>query len=117
MAIAKEQIIAMLAYPRLHLRDARDLTDCHHDGLYDQFDPDCADCHHQAECAWLHSNDEFVDLCSKPIPQLIEALDFARMQVDADLLRYRHDTLSCRCEACFWLRGAAAILDRYYREA
>lgn len=110
VADGRDDIIALLAYPRKRLGAFVGLEDCTHDGFLDASDPSCGDCRYLPECQWLYSNDEFADLGVKPIEKLIEALDFATELIEAQMMCSDHSSKNCTCESCSWVREARALL-------
>ena len=107
----KQRIIEALAYPRKLVRNQIDPSECSHNGHFNSTDGDCQDCYHNAECEWLHSNDEFVALQSKSADELEGALEFAIGFVDALVTRRGHQTRTCCCEACVWLRDTEELFN------
>jgi hypothetical protein len=107
----KHRIIEALAYPRTLVRNHIDPSECSHSGHFNATDDECQDCYHNAECEWLHSNDEFVALQGKSIEELEGALEFAIGFVDALVTRRGHHTRTCRCEACVWLRDTEQLFN------
>ena len=107
----KQRIIEALAYPRVLVRNQIDPSECSHNGHFNTMDGECQDCYHNAECEWLHSNDEFVALQSKSAEELEGALEFAIGFVDALCTRRGHQTRTCGCEACIWLRDTEQLFN------
>ena len=106
----KKRTIEMLSYPRDRMRDGRELDQCSHTGFPDRADPHCRECRYAADCDWLYSYDEFVDLNAKPLEELVAALEFTTGYLEAEMDRIGHDPASCRCEGCTWLQDARRYL-------
>lgn len=102
----RDQILRLLRYPRSVLGTLAPLASCSHAGFLDPKDPGCHDCDYEIECAWLYSNDEFADLGEKPLSALLEALDYAAALIEAQITGAGHDSCSCACEWCAWVRAA-----------
>lgn len=113
----RERIIRTLDYPRALARGNMELHSCAHAGDYDAGDQRCRQCEYELECDWLLHHDLDAMLQAKPLDELAEALNFALSYVDAQVTRWGgHARRRCRCEACRWLREAAA-LDRQLSRA
>jgi hypothetical protein len=107
----KDKIIQTLAYPRLLVRGSMSLEDCEHNGNYAGGDSRCDDCEFALECRWLCNADEFAALERKPMEDVLDALDFAVDYVRAQTACAGHDSLTCRCNSCEWLRASELLLD------
>ena len=107
----KQQIIELLAFPRTLVRDHLELETCPHNGFFDQGDMRCLQCENGMECEWLYSNDEFAALQKHSLKRLTDALEFAVFYVEAEIARWGHDTLSCSCDSCKWLRRAQQMVE------
>ncbi len=109
----REQILDMLAFPRLLVRARIDLENCSHAGNFAPGDPVCANCADRLECGWLYQNDAFSGLGEKHIDDLVEALDFAVDFVDASSFRSGHPPKTdCPCDVCVWLEKARQLYAR-----
>ncbi len=109
--MVKDKIIQALAYPRALVRANLELENCFHGGNYAAEDGTCQTCDYGPECQWLYSNDEFVALKQKSAEQLVDSLGFALECVNAQVTQWRHNQLTCQCEACAWLRSTQALYD------
>ena len=110
MIYRRDDIFALLTYPRRILGTLVQLEGCSHAGFLDAADPDCHECDYLAGCRWLYSNDEFADLSAKPIEKLIEALGLATELIEAQMTRGQHRSRSCKCESCRWVRECRVFL-------
>ena len=109
----REQILEMLAFPRLFIRSRIDVDRCSHAGNFAPGDPVCAHCEDWVECSWLYKNDAFSGLSEKHMGDLIEALDFAVDFIDASSFRSGHPPAAdCSCDVCVWLDKARQLYDR-----
>ncbi len=111
MIIMKDKLIELLAYPRFQLRDDMSFEDCPHSGLYNGEARDCGQCEYAPECKWLYCNDEFAALKSRPVEALAAALGFALGYVDKEVDSWGHNSQTCQCDACTWLRAASALFE------
>jgi len=109
-AMLRAVVLDLLHYPRRVFQDEQELDECLHGGFYNQDEQDCELCEVLSRCRWLSSNDDFVALDQKPTAHLLDALQFARDQIVANVLIHPHPE-RCRCEACSWLVIADACLD------
>jgi len=107
--VPRRAVIDALSYPRQLLHGSLNLESCPHGGFYSPGDTGCQDCDDRPECQWLYHNDEFVALDRKSDHDLAQALDFAICYVTAQAAG--HDTRSCHCASCAWLRGALPLYD------
>ena len=107
----RDRIIRALNYPTALIRGSVELHSCSHGGNYDQQDQACSDCNFEPECAWLIGHDENVSLNEKPIAVLIEALEYCYGYVDARATQLGHQSDSCNCDACRWLRDAGHLME------
>ena len=106
----KSRIIRALRYPRALMRGNIALDQCTHSGHYNESDQECGDCYYGLECEWLFGNDESVAVEEKSLPALIEALEYCHGYVDAHTTEWGHDSKSCPCEACAWLRDTEELM-------
>lgn len=108
----KKEVIIALMFPRTLIRGEIAPVECPHAGNYAPKDRRCLECYCGAECEWLFSNDEFVALEEKSLDELEGALEFAVGYVDAQVLRLGHNTSTCRCDACAWLKTGMSLIDQ-----
>ena len=114
----KEQIIEMLDFPRMLVRSDIDFENCTHAGNFAPGDPICGDCASRLECSWLYHNDDFSGLREKRLPQLLKALEFALVFVEASSFRSGHrPKRRCPCEVCAWLYRARDLHEEIGRSA
>jgi hypothetical protein len=106
------KILAALRFPRQVAEGSIELQDCPHDGSFDPQDPQCLGCRFGGECEWLLHHDRYVDLVNKPLPDLVEALEFGIGYVDALVTRWGHNQHTCQCDACVWLRDARRLHNK-----
>lgn len=104
--MSRATLIHLLQYPRRFV-SAQVLSEpCDHGWNHAESQPDCEHCWHNLACSWLTHNDDSVDLESRSIAQLMEALELALGQVDAHLVSNGHDRRRCHCDTCAWYRQA-----------
>ncbi len=108
----RKKLIDALSFPRQLVHDGLELDKCPHNGFYSESDPRCGRCEQQIECEWLLRNDEFVALQQKPLADLVDALEFALMHVNAYAGTAGHEVRACHCEVCGWLRKAQRLYHR-----
>jgi hypothetical protein len=107
----RECIIEHLAYPRDLIRTAGIPEDCRHGGEYCPADPGCRTCLYDIDCRWLCTVDQCSALPLKTTDQLADSLAFAVEYVTARILDLRHNSHTCHCDHCQWLRSARRLLN------
>ena len=112
MSAMKTSIIAALAYPLNLVNGEQDLEECGHNGLFSSRSGDCSACPQGPECHWLYRHGEYVDLEGKSLPELEDALAFTIGYVDSKSIEWQHNSASCKCEACAWLRSSRRLYDQ-----
>ena len=108
----KNEIIKTLEYPRLLVRGSVSVENCEHGGNYAHDDIRCDDCEFALECRWLCNADEFSALEGKSMDTVVDALDFAVDYVRAQTACAGHNSISCRCTSCDWLRSSESLLEK-----
>lgn len=109
----RRRILEALDYPRQVAMANVDLSACPHSGFFKSMDTTCSRCAKNYECDWLNSTDEFSDLAGKPMEFLYRALTFGIDYVDACNSVENHETNSCECDTCDWLREARLLVREY----
>ncbi len=107
----RDRIIQALRFPTILIREGVELHSCSHSGNYRRQDESCDDCYFEPECAWLFGHDENVSLHDKPLADLVEALEYCYGYMDARATQLGHQSESCRCDACRWLRDAEHLME------
>ncbi|MGA7802316.1 MAG: hypothetical protein WCC36_16075 [Gammaproteobacteria bacterium] len=102
----EDKVINLLDFPRFQVREYLDLDGCAHSGNYDRDDRECRQCGFGMECEWLNRNDEIAMLKQRRLEELDHALDTAISYVQARAAGWEHDTRTCHCDSCEWLREA-----------
>lgn len=87
-----------------------ELDDCPHDGRFQSRDPQCRTCEFMYQCTWLESNEPFVALAQRPLPELVNALRFSIDYVDSQNHREGKPVSKCVCETCRWLSMARRLV-------
>lgn len=100
----RHKIIEALTYPRLIIRNRLDLEGCPHHGHYASNTSVCWECSKQHECAWLFSHDEYIALEQKTDGVLVDALEFAIHYISGFCVSEDHDSATCACDTCTWLK-------------
>ena len=113
----RKNIIKLLEFPRKILQDnlATKIDSCAHSCLYCKDDETCQECHDGPECSWLYRNDYRAELDKKGLKQLIHELEFVILSVQALVAQWQHESLSCQCETCEWLRKTQDLFDELHR--
>lgn len=112
----KAKVIATLAYPQSLVGGVQDLEECRHAGLFSSAARDCATCAQERECHWLYKNGEYAALEDKSLRELEDVLAFALGYVDSMVLQRQHNSSSCKCESCVWLRSARRVYHAVLEE-
>jgi len=109
----RNNIIKLLEFPRVILQDNLNvkIDSCPHSCLFCKEDKTCQECHDGAECEWLYRNDYHAELDKKGLKQLIHELEFVILSVQALVAQWQHESLSCQCETCEWLRTTHEFFD------
>ncbi|MEJ2643889.1 MAG: hypothetical protein P8180_02975 [Gammaproteobacteria bacterium] len=102
----EDKVVNLLDFPRYQVREYLDLSGCPHSGYYDGHDPRCRNCEFGMECQWLNRNDEIATLKQQRLEELDNALDLAICYVESRATGWGHDTRTCHCDSCEWLREA-----------
>ncbi len=104
----REEIVELLEFTRRWLPSQLELEECPCNGSYHQSNNQCERCEQKPECRWLFNNDEYVELCTKPLPELVASLDLALWLIDArNASEHGH---RCSCELCSWRKQTEHIL-------
>ncbi len=105
----RQQVIDTIGFPRYKLLSDLDFDSCLHAGFYHAEDQKCQECDFRQECHWLMENDHDTLLKTKPMKELLEALEFAITYVDVQVDQWGHNSHLCRCEVCAWLKDAKRL--------
>lgn len=106
----KRRLIETLTFPRLMALKTMELEDCRHGGQFHSEDPGCRTCEYVHQCTWLESNEPFVALAQRPLPELITALRFSIEYVDSQSHRGNQPSRKCVCDTCRWLSNAHSLI-------
>ena len=107
----RADILQLLQLPRKLLRGQLELEECKHQGDYDAADRGCVDCDYAFECEWLYRNDEFSTPMDISYGEIVTALGYSVLYVDAYVTRAKHGRRTCPCEICTWLKRARKLHD------
>ena len=105
----KQDIIETLDFPRCHIKSNLELEQCPYNGSFNFQSQTCHDCNYGYECKWLLHNDEFVAMKEKSLADLKRALAFAIGYVDSFVGEWGHNSRTCMCESCSWLRNTQKL--------
>ncbi len=73
-------------------------------GWRDPYDRDCVECEASLQCRWLQHCEDVATRPDNDLPVLSRMLEQSVSHVQ-DLVRdWGHNSFSCRCETCQWLR-------------
>ncbi len=94
-------ITDLLEYPRWFFEREVDFTNCRHEGHYNSFIRECANCPFGSACRWLDQHRSRT-LEGATVEELTDALEAAIEYLRAS---NRHER-TCYCKTCRWLRKA-----------
>jgi hypothetical protein len=77
---------------------------CTWDGRYHAEQHECRQCVDAAVCSWIFAQDPAPDLTTFSETQLIDALIFAGGFLEGQMFGEGHDSESCACQICLWVR-------------
>lgn len=111
----RDRIIEALDYPRRLIRETVGGRDCPEDSRFDAGSLPCHCCDIRQECQWACCLDEFDDFAGKPDYTLNASLCYGIAMVESLRRRENHDTETCECEACSWLRSSRRLVKEFER--
>ena len=109
----RRELIEALTYPRLLILRMIDARECEHDSLFDATSARCHHCSMDRECHWASCLNDFEDLRSKPVHTLNASLRYSVRLVEALHNELLHDSTSCTCEACSWIRDSQRLIESF----
>lgn len=102
----QQTVLDLLQFARRQIREQLDLDECPHDGWRDPYAPGCADCEFTLQCRWLQHCEDVTARRGTGLAVLARTLQESLSYVQ-DLVRdWGHNSFSCRCDTCQWLRKA-----------
>lgn len=105
----RKDVVKLLEFTRQWLPNQIELEDCPCNGNYNHSDHQCTRCEKKPECRWLFDHGEYVELCKKPLPELMASLDLALWLIDAHKPHGSHK-YRCSCELCSWRKQTENLL-------
>lgn len=106
----KRQIIEALTFPRLQAFEVLDLEKCPSGGRFHSKNDNCKACEAMFPCAWIESNEPFIELAAKSTEDLLQALRIARDFIVSGNHRGTIGRTSCVCEHCRWIGRADRLI-------
>lgn len=104
--MAERSVTDLLHFARTQLRDQLDLDNCPHNARLDPSDTRCIDCEAALPCRWLEHCEDVTARRDMALAVLCRTLEQGMGYVQ-DLVRdWGHNSLTCLCETCQWLRKA-----------
>ena len=90
------------------VRDYFEVPDCDWQGRYHHDQTDCRGCADRAVCEWLFAQDPDPDLSAFSLARLEAAQVFAVGYLEGRMVEAGHQTDTCSCEICTWVRTSLA---------
>lgn len=102
----QQTVLDLLQFARREIREHLDLDGCPHNGWRDPFDRHCIDCETTLQCGWLQHCEDVTARPDNGLSVLFRMLEQSRSYVQDLVREWGHDSISCRCDTCRWLRKA-----------
>ena len=109
----RRQLIEALTYPRLLVLKIIQDKDCPHNSLFDPLDERCFKCDINRECHWVRCLNDFSDFADKPTYTVNASLRYGIRLVKSLHEELEHDTETCPCEVCSWVRDAQSLTEKF----
>lgn len=97
-----------IASARGLVRNYFEVPDCVWQGRYHHDQAACQKCADGAVCEWIFAQDPDPDLSAFSLAQLEDAHVFAVGFLEGRMVDAGHETNTCSCEMCTWIRTALA---------
>ncbi len=106
----EKRVTYLLRLARLNIREYPEIRTCPQEGWYVADRRPCVDCESTVQCRWLQRCGDLASLKRQGLLDLDRVLEQATGHVEARARDFGHDSASCQCEACQWLREARSTL-------
>lgn len=109
----RQLLIEALAYPQQLVLKFTDQHDCPLDSLFDATSERCQQCDLNQECHWVNCLDDFSNFRGKPAHTINASLLYGLKLVKSIHSERQHQSATCACETCTWIRSAQQLTERF----
>lgn len=84
---------------------------CDWSGRFHAEQKECRQCADASVCSWIFGQDPAPDLSAFSEDELNDALVYAAGFLESEMFVADHDSESCSCAICVWVRDAKSVLE------